>query len=489
MAVPYPAQADTSGLRLMVSNTGQGDTGLTPALAGREYTQRFKVGAVDKDFRLRAVGLHLDFGDTPPAYPSGFEVSIRAQDGSTNPTNTLATLSAPGTMADGVNIFRASGDGVALSANTRYHIVVGVKGGPPFSIGHTASNGEDPGQASGWKIPNRSHDRDTGGEWTNTTARKFRIEVYADAEPAVARSTAQDSGASGASSHTPTVWVSQVNCGKDANPGPRAAKKRRHNAIQALANFETYRPPQKDCDEGGGSVTFTLERDNSVGKLTVSLDVSEEGGFHIRGYPTLFRDNPYKTATFNSGANKAKLILPLDDDGLDESSSEITVSIGDGAGYTVDPYKRSASAAVHDNDEPVKPAASVSLQPGGLVILTESPVTTASWIIISRATGGSASLFPVKEPLTVYYQLSYTGPNRLADASLFAVPKSKRVLTKVTRSVTIEEGQHSVGVNFALIDDNVREEKSVITLEILPNPQYSIALREGKVSLDVQDDD
>ncbi len=92
------------------------------------------------------------------------KVSIYTDD-SGSPDSSLATLTDPDSLADGLNTFDAGS--LSLAANTTYHVVVEATSGT-FSLRLTTTNGEDTGAAAGWSIADQHGNRTSDtGNWSS----------------------------------------------------------------------------------------------------------------------------------------------------------------------------------------------------------------------------------------------------------------------------------------------------------------------------------
>ena len=157
--------------RVLVSNQGQvnGDRGDSTI----DYAQGFTTGG--SGFKLTGVG--VDFPTLPAT--KGLSVSIRSGlTGASNGT-LVGTLTNPGTLADGVNTFTASGDGLDLEPSTVYYVVVDFSGTGNATVQGTASDSEDSGEAAGWSIANNALFTNHGATgWTSLREQSLKIAVH-----------------------------------------------------------------------------------------------------------------------------------------------------------------------------------------------------------------------------------------------------------------------------------------------------------------------
>jgi len=158
----------------LVSNLGQADGGSGNATV--DYAQGFTTGAGDG---YKLTGVQVQFVTLPAN--KGLSVSIRSGlTGSSNGT-LVGTLANPDTLANGVNTFTASGDGLDLAPSTQYFVVVDFSGTGTATIQETNLDGEDSGSETGWSIANgylfKSQSTATG--WTtHTPSLKIAVAGY-----------------------------------------------------------------------------------------------------------------------------------------------------------------------------------------------------------------------------------------------------------------------------------------------------------------------
>ena len=168
------AEAQTS--TTLVSNTGQTNNRQT-SLAN-DAAQSFTTGSVRSGYRLKSVGLPLEFSSgTHPTYT----VAIHS-DSSGSPGTSLGTLHGPPIPSSGTRNFSTGlTDSIALAANTKYWVVIDVSatGTDSAALRATSSDAEDSGAAAGWSIENSSRARNAtraGAAWA-TSAAALRITV------------------------------------------------------------------------------------------------------------------------------------------------------------------------------------------------------------------------------------------------------------------------------------------------------------------------
>ena len=159
-----PAAFAQSSMKL-VGNIAQGTvSGSNQDRAfSRDHAQAFTTGAHAAGYRLTAVDIQLDVLLPHNSGEPVYNVTIRSSDSTQGSSNNLGTLTGPTLVSDGVNTFRASGDGILLAPGTTYYVIVDVTGGIGDRIvrmRETGSNTEDTDQkASGWSIGDGSKRR------------------------------------------------------------------------------------------------------------------------------------------------------------------------------------------------------------------------------------------------------------------------------------------------------------------------------------------
>ena len=165
------ASARASGL---VSNLGQFST--TALLRDSDRRTAFRTGSHADGYKLTGVVL-----DLPGAATSTIGFSVTVLDSNRNALPRGA-LTAPSTLSNGNNRFRAPGDGVDLDANSTYYLFLDVtgQGNSQGQLTVTQSANDDPGAAAGWSIADDSEYRDWDGTaWLSSVAHlKFAIEGY-----------------------------------------------------------------------------------------------------------------------------------------------------------------------------------------------------------------------------------------------------------------------------------------------------------------------
>ena len=159
-AVTVPVAAGETAL---VSNMNQTTSGSANSIL-HDGAQAFTTGTNSFGYTLESVEISLTVGGSPfPAHT----LSIWTES-SNNPGSSLGTLTNPDPVVNGVNTYTTT-DGISLSANTTYFIVVdnSPNAGDLGRIAVTGSDSEDSGAASGWSIGDGRvyRDHDSTGSW------------------------------------------------------------------------------------------------------------------------------------------------------------------------------------------------------------------------------------------------------------------------------------------------------------------------------------
>ena len=122
-------------------------------------------------------------------------------------------------------------------------------------------------------------------------------------------------------------------------------------------------PPEVSIAADAASITegapaaFTLSADRAPdADLTITLAVSEAAhGDHVAA-----DDEGARTVTIAKGATEAAFSVATVNDTTDEPDGAVTVTLNDGAGYTVSPSRGTATVAVSDDDTAAGPVLSVA---------------------------------------------------------------------------------------------------------------------------------
>ena len=107
----------------------------------------------------------------------------------------------------------------------------------------------------------------------------------------------------------------------------------------------------------GGDASFTVSADRAPdADLTVTLSVSEAaGGDHVAA-----DDEGAATVTIAKGGTQVVFSVPTVDDAVDEPDGSVTVTVNDGADYTVSSSRGAATVSVSDDDAAAGPVLSVA---------------------------------------------------------------------------------------------------------------------------------
>ena len=169
----------------LVSNTGQTSSTISSVgpVGEQALAQQFTTGDNPSGYALSSVQIYL----TSFIRTNRARVSIYAADASGNPSSSRYTLTNLSAITSGsLNTFTAPA-GATLEKETKYFVVVESLSGH-FSVGRTASDGEDSGQANGWSIYDVPHGRNSDSEnWFagTSTDSNVRIAVQGTLRPIV----------------------------------------------------------------------------------------------------------------------------------------------------------------------------------------------------------------------------------------------------------------------------------------------------------------
>ncbi len=199
----------------------------------------------------------------------------------------------------------------------------------------------------------------------------------------------------------------------------------------------------------GGDAVFTLTASPlPVSPLAVSVTVAASGDYGIAGAS--------RTVTIPT-TGSFTLTLATTGDTADEPDGSVTVTVADGAGYTVG-ASASGTVAVRDDDEPL---------PVVTIAAGASPVTEGGDAVFTL----TASPLPAS-PLAVTVTVAASGDYGIAGAS---------------RTVTIPTAG-SFTLTLATADDSADEPDGSVTVTVADGAGYTVgASASGTVS--VQDDD
>ena len=170
-----------------VGNYGQPDG--SDATLDKDHAQAFSTGAYG--YRLTQVDLEMLLSSgTAPTYT----VKVHS-DSSGEPGGEVGELTTEDSLTATATKFRFTedGDGIALTPNATYWIVVDVtSGNANATLGTTSGKGEDAGRATGWSIANNRRTRGTTATaWDAATGTNvLKIALHADITPPAVSSAA-----------------------------------------------------------------------------------------------------------------------------------------------------------------------------------------------------------------------------------------------------------------------------------------------------------
>ncbi len=219
--------------------------------------------------------------------------------------------------------------------------------------------------------------------------------------------------------------------------------------VQQPATLPVVSISAGDAVTEGGNAAFTLTATPPPpADLTVTVSVSADGDYGITGGS--------RTVTIPTGGSFT-LTLPTADDATDEPDGSVTVTVADGAGYTVG-SSASGTVAVRDDDEPL---------PEVTIAAGASPVTEGGDAVFTL----TASPLPAS-PLAVSVSVAADGDYGIAGAS---------------RTVTIPTAG-SFTLTLPTADDAADEPDGSVTVTVNDGNGYTVgSSASGTVS--VQDDD
>ena len=194
-----PSTGQSAAVKL-VSNTGQTDA--TAANFTNDYSREFFVanytggGIGSFGFKLTRVDLELQHSSgAQPAYTVSVYADSPSQTG--RPGDLVGTLTNPPVLPTSFETvqFTAPGDGIDLSLNTKYHLVIDVSSGTASTeLKTTASNAEDSGGTAGWGIGDiyRSRTSSSAGARTAHASDSLQLAVYGYGKAAFKSATIAD---------------------------------------------------------------------------------------------------------------------------------------------------------------------------------------------------------------------------------------------------------------------------------------------------------
>ena len=245
----------------LVGNTGQTSISTVANLGNSDNAQAFTTGGHASGYKLTSVALGLFVGTgTKPTYT----VSIRADSNGEPGTTALGTLTHPASLSNGVNMFTAPGDGIALAAGTTYWVLTDTTTGQSntsLRMALTDSNNEDSGAATGWSIAD-------GGRWRtwNTTAwtassDSRQIEIHGYAKPLETDEPA------------PTVFTLTSNLGQ---------AKDSHSWLHSVDVAQRFRTGSHAEGYDVTAVKLNLQVDTGASSSSFTVSIHKDAGGTVR---------------------------------------------------------------------------------------------------------------------------------------------------------------------------------------------------------------
>ncbi len=248
-----------------VSSIGQSQDANTAF--STDNAQAFTTGGASGGYRLTSVNIQFNQIGTTTSYT----VSIQ-NDASGLPSTVVGTLTNPASLSVGAMTFWASGSGLALTANTTYHVVIDSPiNGVNTQIGVTNSDNEDAGAASGWNIADGLRVRDwfdttsTSSSWTlSTNAMRLSIAIAGSdtTAPTVESATVAANGT------TLTAQLSETGL-----QGAVVASNWSYTVADVNRGAPTV--PSNALNSSAGTITFTLSPAVTQGQV---VTLSYNGG-------------------------------------------------------------------------------------------------------------------------------------------------------------------------------------------------------------------
>ena len=155
--------------RVLVSNVRQADDDQA-LTSGDDFAQLFHTGTTN-DYTLTSVIVVSQDSDG-----DDFDVEVCEADSTANqyPTSTCTALTRPDHFTAGELEF--THDGLALSANTNYVVVIDPDGGENLYLDSTTSGGEDATGLTGWSIKDYFYVR-SGGSWADESGQNEVLQI------------------------------------------------------------------------------------------------------------------------------------------------------------------------------------------------------------------------------------------------------------------------------------------------------------------------
>ncbi len=205
----------------------------------------------------------------------------------------------------------------------------------------------------------------------------------------------------------------------------------------------------------GGDAVFTLTASPlPASPLAVSVSVAADGDYGITGGSRTVTIPP--TGSFT-------LTLTTADDTADEPDGSLTVTVTDGAGYTVG---ASASGTVSIEDDDLPP-----------------PVVSITADAASVTEGGAAAV-TVSADRAPKADLTITLSVAEAEGSDHVAADDEG-----SRSVTIAKGETQAAFSVATVDDTVDEPNGSVTVTVATGDGYTVSSSQGAATVAVADND
>ena len=164
----YPPSGTVAVLApALVSNAGQANTDLT---APDDRAQRFTTGDNSGGYTLSSIEIVSTDNESDDA-----SVAVWTVDSDGNPNVVHATLTPPGSFAQGTLVFTDPSN-TTLEASTTYTVLIQSPGEDQLTLGGTASPAEDTGGEEDWEIAD-GFDTDSGSAWSTSSGKVLRLTV------------------------------------------------------------------------------------------------------------------------------------------------------------------------------------------------------------------------------------------------------------------------------------------------------------------------
>ncbi|MXV81214.1 MAG: hypothetical protein F4X58_01065 [Chloroflexi bacterium] len=173
----------------LVSNTGQ-TGGSQLSFFDFDAAQPFTTGPNPSGYTLTEVMLNIDVFGTGPSAPQSLVASICSAPAS-GPADAacFGTLTVPSAPADGLNSYAAGDEGIKLSANTTYLLLLdGGAGLTKYSYLRVSSRQLDSGGAAGWSLADVYHENNNHAptdDWFTET-RHLQLAIHGFPNPPIA---------------------------------------------------------------------------------------------------------------------------------------------------------------------------------------------------------------------------------------------------------------------------------------------------------------